>query len=672
MPVTLLFGVHAHQPVGNFPDVMETAHARCYRPFLQTLYRFPAFRFSAHFSGWLLDYLLQRHPADMALLGEMVDRGQVELFGSGWAEPILAAVPGRDRILQLDTAAAQLERHFGARPRGAWLTERVWESNVVPALAATGVRYVTVDDYHFLCTGRQSAELDGYYTTEEDGSVVDVFPISELLRYRLPFSPAPESLATIERMDEAGASAAIYFDDIEKFGIWPETWEWVYGKQWLEQFLSAVLASPRIRTATYAEFHAARQTRGVIYLPTTSYLEMNEWTLPMPAAERYAALVREHKNAGRFDQTKAFLRGGIWRNFLSRYAEANWMHKRMLALSARFARLSAERRTAAITENLLCAQANDAYWHGLFGGLYLPHLRRAVYCNLIELESVLDRFDARPACERIDLDYDGKDEIFLHNDELQLVLRDDGLGAAHEFDSYRLAHNFADTLRRRREHYYAKIERRESQSETGEGIASAHDRISYRDEIREEDLLPDSFPRVSFHDRFMLPDGTIKWIDEYACREIAGEEPAIEFQTELGGGVVSKRYTLAGSRLGVAYTFEGAIAAGSFATELNLSLPSCDGAGGRYVLADGTVAGGFGQALARDGLVAITLDDRELGGRLTLTASAPVDLRTAPHQTVSQSDAGFEKIMQAATLRLSWPVNAGGGGRLFTLHVAVA
>ena len=57
MPVTLLFGVHAHQPVGNFQTVMADAHERCYRPFLETLFEYPEFRFSAHFSGWLLDWL---------------------------------------------------------------------------------------------------------------------------------------------------------------------------------------------------------------------------------------------------------------------------------------------------------------------------------------------------------------------------------------------------------------------------------------------------------------------------------------------------------------------------------------------------------------------------------------------------------------------------------------
>ncbi|HYQ37624.1 MAG TPA: alpha-amylase/4-alpha-glucanotransferase domain-containing protein, partial [Pseudomonas sp.] len=449
--VTLLFGVHAHQPVGNFPAVIEEAHQRCYAPFLRTLHDYPAFRFSVHVSGWLLDWLRQRFPADLALLAAMVRRGQVELFSSGDTEPVLAAIPPRDRIGQLATLNAKLAAWTGVAPQGAWLTERVWESAVVPALAQTGIRYVMVDDYHLRCTGKPVEELDGYFSTEEGGIRLDLFPISEALRYRMPFAPAEEVIAQLESQAERGQAAAIYFDDIEKFGIWPETHEWVYQRGWLRALIEGVLASAKIRTATYAEFHAGQPSRGLVYLPSTAYREMNQWTLPSEAAAVYGQLLDAEKAAGRLERHGPFLRGGIWRNFLSRYGEANWMHKRMLGLSARLAEIAAP--PAELVAALYRAQANDAYWHGLFGGLYLPHLRRAVWHNLLEVEAGLDALQPRPPLAAFDLDLDGKVEILASTPALQLVLRDDGLGAAHELSSYPLRHNFADTLRRYREHY---------------------------------------------------------------------------------------------------------------------------------------------------------------------------------------------------------------------------
>ena len=110
--VTLLLGVHAHQPVGNFPEVMADAHLRCYKPFLQTLYAYPDFRFAAHFSGWLLDWLRERYPADMALLAAMVARGQVEMFSSGDTEPVLASEVVRTRQQPRRPAA---DEQFGDR-----------------------------------------------------------------------------------------------------------------------------------------------------------------------------------------------------------------------------------------------------------------------------------------------------------------------------------------------------------------------------------------------------------------------------------------------------------------------------------------------------------------------------------------------------------------------------
>lgn len=55
MTICLLFGVHAHQPFGNFPAVIDDAHVRCHGMFPRVLERCPEFRFSVHFSGLPLD-----------------------------------------------------------------------------------------------------------------------------------------------------------------------------------------------------------------------------------------------------------------------------------------------------------------------------------------------------------------------------------------------------------------------------------------------------------------------------------------------------------------------------------------------------------------------------------------------------------------------------------------
>ena len=651
MSISLLFGVHAHQPVGNFPAVIDDAHIRCYGMFLRVMERYPEFRFSVHFSGWLLDVLFERFPEDMARLTAMTRRGQVEWFGSGDCEPVLAAIPHRDRVTQIATLSDKIEQRFGMRPAGAWLTERVWESSVVPALVETGIRYVAVDDYHFLCAGEDGAKLDSYCTTEEDGKYLDLFPISEAARYRLPFSPAGEAVAWLEDQARAGRRAAIYFDDIEKFGIWPETYEWVYEKAWLTQFVEGVLASPFIRTETYADYHAREKTCHIVYLPTTSYIEMNEWTLPAPRATAYHALVNAEKRAGRFEAHKAFLRGGIWRNFMSRYSEANWMHKRMLDTSERLAGLPAAVRSPAMQEHLHRAQANDAYWHGLFGGLYLPHLRRAVWNNLLALEALLAPVMPSPSEERLDIDHDGCLEMALRGNELQAFIRDDGNAALAELSSLTLTHNFGDTLRAYAEAYHAKIDPALAAhaAQSGAGISSAHDRVAFLHAILPGDADPDTRPRGIFLESLVGAKGSFHPLNGYQT----GDRPGVWSVTGEGWRI-DKAYHLAGNSLSVVFRADGATLPALIETELNLALPSCDGYGGRYVLSDGSIPGGFGQELELNGLQQITLDDSEVHGALQIETSQPVRLTARPHRTVSQSEAGFEKIMQAVCIVLAW------------------
>ncbi len=653
--VSLLFGVHAHQPVGNFPEVMQDAHQRCYKPFLATVHRYPEFRFALHASGWLLEWLYTHHPQDMALLTEMAARGQVEFFGAGDMEPVLAAIPYRDRLSQLAAMSDRIEQIFGQRPHGAWLTERVWEATVVPALVDSGIEYVMVDDYHFLCAGAESARLNGYHTTEEDGRRLDLFPISEALRYRLPFSPAHEAVAFIAAQADASThAAAIYFDDIEKFGIWPETYNWVYERGWLKDFIEGVLGSPAIASTLFRDYHAAAPTRGVVYLPTVSYSEMGEWSLPAPAARRYAELVQAAQREGVLERDRPFIRGGIWRNFLSRYPEANWMHKRMLGLSARLAALPADQLRQDLVELLHEAQANDAYWHGLFGGIYLPHLRRAVWRALISLERRLDGLQARPAQYSGDIDFDGIDEVFLTSLSLQAVLRPDKDASLIELSSYPLAQNFADSLKRYDEHDHDKARAGASRSgnHAGEGIASAHDVVRFKQAIRPEDLIPDRRSRGWFAETWT--DFDAKRPVEYTRTVVQGGAVLCMGQagSEQEATRVAKIYTVQDNRLTVALKTVGK---GRLSTRLNLAMPCCDGPAGRYVV-NGEVAGGFGQNLNWSEQQELVLEDHFLGAAVRLHTNRPARIKVQPHFTVSQSEAGFEKVMQAVELTLTWEI----------------
>jgi 4-alpha-glucanotransferase/alpha-amylase len=93
----------------------------------------------------------------------------------------------------------------------------------------------------------------------------------------------------------------------------------------------------------------------------------------------------------------------------------------------------------------------------------------------------------------------------------------------------------------------------------------------------------------------------------------------------------------------------------SFRTTLDFAMPSCDGFSGRYIVGD-SIPCGFGQALDVQGAPVVVLDDRFLEGAVALECSPAARVRGRPYFTVSQSEDGFERVMQSATVVLEWDV----------------
>lgn len=393
----LVLLIHAHQPVGNFDNVLEDAYKDCYLPFVQVLEKHPSIRLGLHYTGPLLEWMDRTHPEYFDLVRALVQRGQVEVAGGGFYEPILVTIPPQDRYDQLTKLADFVEKHFGRRPRGAWLAERVWEPQIPSSLAAAGVEYTLVDDNHFLGAGFELEELYGHYLCEDMGQSVKMLPSLKMLRYLTPFRPVHETIDFLREAAQkhAGGFAAMG-DDLEKFGVWPGTNELCYGEGWLEEFFTALEKnSDWIATSTPIDAVASHPALGCANLPTASYTEMMEWALPTPARNRYHALVEEFANR---PESLPFVRGGIWRGFFTKYAESNLMHKKMLHVSQKVHRLAKSTRTdkaflqarEEAKTQLLRGQCNDPYWHGVFGGLYSPHLRTAVWCALERAETIAD------------------------------------------------------------------------------------------------------------------------------------------------------------------------------------------------------------------------------------------------------------------------------------------
>ncbi|MEN6312551.1 MAG: hypothetical protein ABFD80_13565, partial [Acidobacteriota bacterium] len=208
-----LFAVHNHQPVGNFEHVVDQAFSDCYRPFLERLEKHPGFKFSLHFSGPLWEHMERKERASWELVKVMAGRGQVELLGGGFYEPVLSVIPEEDRLGQIRMMIDYIAANFGQTPRGLWLTERVWEPHLAKSLADAGIEYTMLDEEHFHYAGIR--DLHASYITEDEGRPLRIFPIDKKLRYMIPFHALEKIEEYLEEIRGAGGTA-ILGDDGEK------------------------------------------------------------------------------------------------------------------------------------------------------------------------------------------------------------------------------------------------------------------------------------------------------------------------------------------------------------------------------------------------------------------------------------------------------------------------
>ena len=222
----VLFGIHNHQPVGNFDHVFEELYQKCYRPYLDVLKDFPRLKTSAHFTGPLLEWLKKNHPDLIKLLRDLAAEKRLEIFSGGFYEPILSSLPEDDAIGQIRMMNDFIQDEFDYSPRGLWLAERIWTPDLPKVISAADLEYTVLDDTHFYFAGLEEKQIKGYFVTKKTGTPLCVFPISKTLRYSIPFD-LPEK--TLERLrhfkDDLGFDAVTYADDGEKFGGWPDTYK---------------------------------------------------------------------------------------------------------------------------------------------------------------------------------------------------------------------------------------------------------------------------------------------------------------------------------------------------------------------------------------------------------------------------------------------------------------
>ncbi|MDQ3000527.1 MAG: DUF1926 domain-containing protein [Fibrobacterota bacterium] len=695
--INLHWAIHNHQPVGNFDFIFERAFNQAYGPFLDVLGAHPKIRLSMHFSGILLDWLEAKRPQYLTGLRSLVDRGQVEILGGGFYEPILPVISDAHKIGQLRKLSDAVRRLFGTNPKGIWLAERVWEPSLVKPISEAGLEYVLLDGSHFKMVGKTDKDMDGYFMSEDQGHAIKLFPIHDVVRDYIPFRSVDEVVDTLLKLDNPNGTdvQVVFGDDGEKFGDWPGTHHTVFTDRWLHHFFENVESMPdRIRVLPVEAGLKPEKNLGLVYLPPASYQEMMVWAQDARDIPKFLSaqkLVVEKDGA---DAAK-FLRGTFWRNFFNKYSESNQIHKQGIRLSKILDHLQSTlpvKVRGEAEEHIWQSECNCGYWHGVFGGLYLPHLRFALYRHLIQAQRLLDvgLFASKedPLWEANDWNYDGKPEYTLNSHEAYLSLTHQG-----EIDQFWLKDtgiNLVDTLTRRFEAYHELI------GAKSEGGTKLENTLGEKEANLRGYLVYDRRTRRSMSDVFLKPGTPFKeYVSQdyhqaltFQARETILERRATETEVRFLGTATTNDGTLIGVEkciilakgspaLRMEWRFTNPVTnAGKAPVEFRFGTEAlfCLLAGNahdRYLEWDGQPAAkpgsgpGHRDILASRGEMAgvtnVRITDEWLKLRCEVKFPGASRAWRDAIETVSQSEGGYERVYQGTVVIPIWDLKLSAG-----------
>jgi len=707
--------LHNHQPVGNFPWVFQQVYEESYLPMVEALERHPGVRLALHYTGSLLDWLGETHPAFIQRIATLVRRGQVEMVSGGYYEPILPSIPDDDKLAQIQRLTERVQRDFGEQPLGMWIAERVWEPGLPRFLREANIEWTILDDVHFKNVGLEDDDLYGYYATEDQSSVLKVFATSKALRYTVPWRPVSETIETLRSLATLeGNRILVMGDDGEKFGSWPETGPYCWGTNgsdgWLEEFFTTLEQNSEwLHTTPLGEYAHSYPALGRIYIPTSSYIEMTEWALPPKKSFAFGKLLHQLEH-DKQDEMLQFMRGGFWRNFLVRYPEINNQHKKMLRVhdSVYAAAADGKHGDESGHVHLWKAQANDTYWHGLFGGIYMAHVRAAIYHHLIAAENIADTTRHGHGhwqhYEFTDFDRDTYNELLVESDQQNLYLDPQRGGTLFEWDMRRSLHNLVSGMTRRLESYHQTLREHEQErrrlninvaeqnithtvGQADSEPASPHMMVRTKEDNLDRHLVVDRYRRGCLVDHF-LPSGlTLQGFAEVRFEEQGNfveqpyvtavkqtdEDLTITMQREgqvrrvgaLGPQTVLLTKTvslpLGEEKMVVRYTIENkgqSRLQTRFGCEWNINLLGGGGNDQAYYLVkgqtlDNTHFDSTGEvAEVREVHIGNSWLQQDIG----FTLSDVATLWRFSVDTVTGSEAGFERTHQGSSLTFIWPL----------------
>jgi hypothetical protein len=235
----------------------------------------------------------------------------------------------------------------------------------------------------------------------------------------------------------------------------------------------------------------------LVYIPNTSYFELSQWVLEAEDQNHIESL-RDMTEP----DMKKFIRGGFFENFFTKYRQSNLIHKRTFYVSS----LVNDDYDPDAENYLHMAECNCGWWHGVFGGVYLPHIRMAVYENLLKAQDIIFKKKKLNVClKNIDIDYDGNDDIAIETKNNFFIISPSYGGSITEFSSKNKHTNFSAVMDRKKEAYHLKPPKDINGKAMGADIKDSirydwHHRATLLDHFVSEQTGIDDFMNVRYQE----------------------------------------------------------------------------------------------------------------------------------------------------------------------------
>ncbi|UCF98754.1 MAG: DUF1926 domain-containing protein [Spirochaetaceae bacterium] len=644
--ISLLFGTYNHQPDGTHTERIETTYQQAYKPFISLLYKFPRIHTVLHYCGSLFEWMEDRHPEFIMLLKEMIRRKQVELLGGGYHAPILPLIPDGDKLGQIEKMSTFIRTTFGTRPRGGWITERVWEPSLARILSNSGIEYTFLDDQHFYVAGVEEEDSYQPYLTEDQGKAITVLPLHLGLQAMIPSASPEDIILELRAIATRGSGQIVVMlvpgEMLVDTSIYAE-------RGWLLRYFQ-LLEENRdwLHSVNPRYTPELLQPGGRLYFPCLSSLETMNGALSLDrqkTCQEISKRVRKPENG-------IYLQRGFFRQFLTRYPEIGLLYSRLMYTHVLVSQIRGDKykKKAALNE-LWRGQTGAVYWQSHQGGAYSNQLRKAAYRAFNEAERITRKAGMfMPSIIATDYDMDGQEEYLYQGKVLNAFVHKRG-AAVLELDYLPRSWNYLDTIARWPEQYH---------------------RYKYEG--------CDWYMRKGFIDHFFAPSTTLEKFDRMIYQEmgdfINGTFELEDLKREQRKVVLARRGNVRVKRtnnpltLSKSYCFkDNAVElditirnSGSaalelwYGLELNLSLAGYEDAIITVQREDEDTAIGA-EAADLEAIKGVRIQDKVNGIQITMAADREFSLWSLPVHTLSYEWQKLQKIYQSTCLVPQWQLS---------------